>query len=256
MIRVNSAMAAWSPALRALYDHAKRDALTDLFNRLYVAMTRAKNECSLISVGDPQKHQGFPSRVLSIAESAGRKPLVAPKEGGRGRPGPQGVVPLHVTRQSIATVAARTRLGYWATQRGDVVHSILARLEYIADPEAALEGATHGLPPAEWAELRSSLVGFLSLPEIISLFAERPGRLVMNEQEYVDRGGSLLRADRIVIDQREVTVLDFKTGSPEDEEEYVQQIRRYMDVLRDIYPARVVHGVIAYVDRRVIRRVS
>jgi ATP-dependent exoDNAse (exonuclease V) beta subunit len=59
-----------------------------------------------------------------------------------------------------------------------------------------------------------------------------------------------------VIDQSEVTVVDFKTGAVEDEEEYVQQIRRYVDIMRDIYPGRVVHGVIAYVDRRVIRRVS
>jgi ATP-dependent exoDNAse (exonuclease V) beta subunit len=256
MVRVNSAMAAWSPALKSLYDRAMRDVLTDLFNRLYVAMTRAEKECYLITVGDPQKHQGFPSRVLSIAESAGKKPSVAPKKGERERAGPQGVAPLHVTEQSNTTVAARIRLGYWATQRGDVVHSILAGLEYVPDPEKALVPALHGLPPTEWAELRSSLVGFLSLPEILPLFAEKPGRLVLNEQEYVARGGNLLRADRIVIDQSEVTVVDFKTGAVEDEEEYVQQIRRYVDIMRDIYPGRVVHGVIAYVDRRVIRRVS
>lgn len=256
MVRVNSAMAAWSPALKSLYDRVMRDILTDLFNRLYVAMTRAEKECYLITVGDPQKRQGFPSRVLSIEERAGNKPPVAPKEGERGSPGLRGIVPLHVTEQNIATVAGRTRLGYWATQRGDVVHSILAGLEYVADPEMALEGARHGLPPAEWAELRSSLVGFLSMPEIIPLFTEKPGRLLLNEQEYVDRGGNLLRADRIVVDQSEVTVLDFKTGAMEDEEEYFQQIRRYLEVLRDIYPGRAVHGVIAYVDRRVIRRVT
>ncbi len=256
MVRVNSAMAGWSPALQSLYDRVMRDILTDLFNRLYVAMTRAEKECYLVTVGDPRKRQGFPSRVLSIAEGAGKKPPVAPNKGEKGRPGPRGVAPLHVTEQSITTVAAPARLGYWATQRGDVVHAILAGLDVVADPEAALAGVHHGLPPAEWPELRSSLAGFLSLPEIIPLFAETPGRVLLNEQEYVDRGGNLVRADRIVIDQREVTVVDFKTGAVENEEEYSRQIRRYVDVLRDIYPGRMVHGVIAYVDRRVIRRVS
>jgi ATP-dependent helicase/nuclease subunit A len=256
MVRVNSAMAAWSPVVKAFYEGAKRNVLTDQLNRLYVAMTRAESECTILSVADRQKHEGFPSRVLSRVENGGTRRAVIPREGERRGAGTAPLLPLHVRGHGIASVAAQKLLGYWATQRGDVLHAILAGLAFVVDPDSALAKVQHGLPFKEWDDVRSSLVGFLSLPDVMPFFAPVPGRTVLNEQEYVARGGNLLRMDRIIVDPGEVTVVDFKTGVTGDDEEYVQQIRRYMDVLRDIYPGRAIIGIIAYVDRRVIRRVS
>jgi len=254
MIRVTSAMAAWSPALKVLYEGARRNVLTDLFNRLYVALTRAEKECYLIAVGDLQKPPGFPSRALSVVQRGGTKPLVVSREAERGGYGTAPVTPLHVKGPGIVPVAAQKPLGYWATQRGEALHAILARLDFVVEPEAALANVAHGLPFSEWEEVKSVLVGFLSHPDVACYFAPRPGRSVLNEQEYVARGGNLLRVDRIVVDPGEVTVVDFKTGVTGADEEYDLQIRRYMDVMRDIYPGRAIAGIIAYVDRRIVRR--
>ena len=256
IVRVNSAMAAWSPALRALYDRSMRDVRTDLFNRLYVAITRAQEECYLITVGEPQGRQGFPSRFLSAVPKGEVKPAVVPKEGEKRKPGIQPLRPLHVRGEEIASVAGGKQLGYRATQRGNLVHDVLSRLAFVTDHEHTLATVKHGLGSGEWAEVKSALAGFLSLPEVASFFAPRPGRSVLNEQEYVARGGDLLRVDRVVVDPGEVTVVDFKTGATGDDAEYAQQIRRYMEVMRDIHPGRAVHGIIAYVDRKVIRRIS
>jgi len=88
--------------------------------------------------------------------------------------------------------------------------------------------------------------------EVLPYFVSRPGRWVKREQEYVDSKGHLLRMDRVIIDEDRVTVMDYKTGSERRAEaSHFSQLRSYMNVLKGVYPDKEVHGVIAYVDRRV-----
>jgi RecB family exonuclease len=62
--------------------------------------------------------------------------------------------------------------------------------------------------------------------------------------------------DRLVVDPAEVTVIDFKTGGEEREEEHHEQVRRYMQLAGDLFPGRRTQGVIAYVDRNMLRRIT
>jgi ATP-dependent exoDNAse (exonuclease V) beta subunit len=168
----------------------------------------------------------------------------------------RGVTPLHATARINATVATQKQIGYWATRRGELVHAILSQLTFVSDPEASLEAIAHTIPDGEWAEIKPVLMDFLRTPEVMPFFAGQQERTVVNELDVVAREGSLFRVDRIVVDPTEVSVLDFKTGTTEDTEEYAGQIRRYMGLVKDIFPGRNISGFIAFVDRRVVRRVS
>jgi ATP-dependent exoDNAse (exonuclease V) beta subunit len=66
----------------------------------------------------------------------------------------------------------------------------------------------------------------------------------------------LYRADRIIIDPKTVTVVDFKTGGDESENDYVVQVKNYMEMLKEIYPDKEVIGRLAYVDLKKVRSVS
>lgn len=60
-----------------------------------------------------------------------------------------------------------------------------------------------------------------------------------------------------IIDKESVTVMDFKTGKKEtDENNYMKQLRKYMNTLREIYPDKSINGVIAYIDLAEIKSVS
>jgi ATP-dependent exoDNAse (exonuclease V) beta subunit len=76
---------------------------------------------------------------------------------------------------------------------------------------------------------------------------------VLNEQEIVDASGRLHRVDRLVVDQGAVTVLDYKTG--EEQEEHHEQVRQYMQIVRELYPEQTVQGVLLYLDRKIVREV-
>jgi hypothetical protein len=47
---------------------------------------------------------------------------------------------------------------------------------------------------------------------------------------------------------RVVTVIDFKTGSADHEDKYSDQIRRYMNIAKELYPTLEVRGLLAYLD--------
>ena len=81
-------------------------------------------------------------------------------------------------------------------------------------------------------------------------------RIVLREQDLTNGDGALYRADRIIIDPKTVTVVDFKTGGDESENDYVVQVKNYIEMLKEIYPDKEVIGRLAYVDLKKVRSVS
>ena len=60
--------------------------------------------------------------------------------------------------------------------------------------------------------------------------------------------------DRVVVDPDRVTVIDYKTG-PEVEEEHLHEVEGYARILEGAYPGRRIEAILAYLDRRELRRV-
>jgi RecB family exonuclease len=148
-------------------------------------------------------------------------------------------------------------------RRGDLIHAILAGIQYMDEgPESAIEQAIQKLSTLYTMEypldaVCKTLASFLSHSEVAAYFFQKPDRKVWNEQELVDEGGRLFRIDRLVVDPKETTVIDYKTGGQEDAEEYhLPQMRNYLHIVRGIYSDRSVSGIIAYVDQQKLRRIS
>ncbi len=98
-------------------------------------------------------------------------------------------------------------------------------------------------------EIIEIIVKFLFNIEVKKYFLPTISRTIKNEQEFTDAMGNLLRMDRVIIDKDSVTVMDFKTGKREAEENnYKRQLQKYMKILKEIYPDKSINGVIAYVD--------
>jgi ATP-dependent exoDNAse (exonuclease V) beta subunit len=254
LVRVTRNDAQWSPRLGEMYRRAARDNLTDQFNRLYVALTRAQNEMYVVSAGDSEQPMRFPGRVLT-PPPAGPRPVRDNSSAVRQAPA-QPLAPLHVPGRAPATVAEHTHIGYRATRRGDQLHAVLARIGTVPDPAALEIPMDNSIPPEEWTGIRKTIASFLAAPDVAPLFADRTGRVSVSEQECVSRDGNLLRVDRLVVDPESVTVIDFKSGETEDQEGYDRQVSHYMEVMRDLYPGRRISGAIAYVDLCRVRRIG
>jgi ATP-dependent exoDNAse (exonuclease V) beta subunit len=230
--------------------------MADELNRLYVALTRAEDELYVTCVHRGER--GVPTR------------FIPPQPGERGRRQQVETMPkptqpdagvVHLVQPVGPPPSAGRRFAYAEMRRGDFIHGILAQVPPGGWPEgrppeaiAARCAGELGLttPPEDAAERVRS---FLALPETAAIFAAQEGRAVMVEQELTDAEGRLFRADRIMVDDAAVTVVDFKTGGNEHAEEYRKQVRGYMEIASTIFRGKKPRGLIAWVDMQAVEEV-
>ena len=116
-----------------------------------------------------------------------------------------------------------------------------------------------GLPLARVEPMWEQARRLLADPELVRLFD--PGRYerALDEWPIVTGAGELRRVDRVVELANEVWVLDYKTGSRAAvagtalEADYQAQVRGYCAVLRSVFPAKPVFGLVLFADGSRIR---
>lgn len=235
------------------YREAQILAEVDALNKLYVSLTRARDEQYVVCVH--KRKVGWPSMFLPPDGYEVGKPSRKRTE----EPVPEHAASLlHLHTRGFAQ-AAGERVRLRETRRGELIHNVLSDVKYLHID--ILTTLTVGLErwqrrmrePIDVASTARLLVEFLKLPAVYPFFTEATGRTVLNEQEVVDAGGRLHRIDRLVIDPASITVLDYKTG--EEHEEHREQVREYMQIVGELYPDKVVHGALLYLDRDLVREV-
>jgi ATP-dependent helicase/nuclease subunit A len=257
ILHLNKKMCDKVESLNAIYTAERLKDEVDDLNKLYVALTRAGQEMYVIGVY--KEEVDFPSQFLPADQfpPAG-KPRVIRRESEE-----QAVVSAyhHNIRREFRSDATQ-KIGVVETARGELIHEILSRIEFVSESLDAQLGAALAAsqPTVEGSikpeDLRAIIRTFLAHPDVKGYFEMRDGRTVLREWECVSRSGRLNRMDRVVIDVDAVTVIDFKSGGDELEEEYRDQVKNYMAMLGDLHPGKKVAGVLAYVDRGIVRTVS
>jgi ATP-dependent exoDNAse (exonuclease V) beta subunit len=103
------------------------------------------------------------------------------------------------------------------------------------------------------ATMKKKLLEFLNHEEIKPYFQAMPGRVIRKEQDFSDPRGNLFRMDKLIFEEDQVSVIDYKTGTDKEaEKEYISQLKNYIRILKEIYPDKNVEAVIAYVDLKEI----
>jgi ATP-dependent helicase/nuclease subunit A len=145
------------------------------------------------------------------------------------------------------------------TARGEAAHKAMEHLRPGLDPEAAAALAVRlalkdlTLPESALARLEAELSGMLAwaltVPGLAALLdaGER-------EREILDVDGKTHRPDLYAEDPRGVTVVDYKTGTPDPE--HAVQVRRYLRLLREMRPDLSARGLIVYLDARRVAAVD
>jgi ATP-dependent exoDNAse (exonuclease V) beta subunit len=258
LCRLNARLAAADPALRDIYEETRARQFVDRLNTLYVALTRARSELQVIGVKAAADKYPFdilgealgPSEVKPPPASEPRAP-VPPAAGTLRFPNPRELPFNH--RESLTLPNVR---------RGNLVHAILARIEFAAGGwESDLAEAVRALRPSDAERDAAEAVGrdiarYFERSPLAELFARKEGRTALREFSFCDASGQVFRMDRVVVDPDAVVVLDFKTGREPSAKAMAEreasdrgQLAVYRRILGDVFPGRPVRGILAYIDQ-------
>lgn len=120
-----------------------------------------------------------------------------------------------------------------AKQKGILLHYILSKIKLANDIDKALRSSLiEGIiTDAEQNELRKLLNELINLPNLSPYFTSNYQTKL--ECELLTENGELLRPDRIAISEKEVCIIDYKTGQ-ENSTKYIKQMTAYETALRQM----------------------
>ncbi|MBF8247330.1 MAG: DNA helicase [Bacteroidetes bacterium] len=254
LVRLVAKEAEEAPELAALFQQKDLQERVDQLNKLYVALTRAGEEMYVVSV----KYTKFdePSAFLPQKEyEPSQKPAVLSDRA----KGDKTVSLAHHSMRRTQRMEMPERMNPEETKRGELIHRMLSRIEYIDGGMASMVKQTIGVERESGSlfdenAAMKTLNDFLEMREIQEFFPKKHGAHVSNEQDIVAANGKLYRMDRVIRVGDMVTVVDYKTGGENDA--YADQVREYVRVLQGVYPTHHVRGFLAYVDKKIVRRID
>ncbi len=259
LCRINRRLAAADASLQEIYDETRARQFVDRLNTLYVALTRARSELHVIGV--KAERDAYPFDILGDAPfaSSAVKPPPSPDPH---PPVPPSAGTLRFPDARDLPFNHRESLNFPNIRRGNLVHALLARLEYgSAGWERDLAEIIRVFRPPDFERAAAEAVGrdivrYFEHSPLAELFVRKEGRTVLREFSFCDAAGQVFRMDRVVVDAEAVIVLDFKTGlepsaraKAEREASDRGQLAVYRRILADIFPGRPVKGVLAYIDQ-------
>ena len=144
--------------------------------------------------------------------------------------------------------------------RGEVIHfmlSFIGNLDHV-DPKESLERAQTQAQSRfpyikDYAGCIAILEKLFKSPKTKPFFHCGKAQ-VLTEKEIVNTQGHLKRLDRLMIGEKEVHIIDFKS-SREGEDQYAAQVRDYMKIVATMYPGKTVKGWLVYLDEMEVEEV-
>ncbi len=127
---------------------------------------------------------------------------------------------------------------------GIIIHQLLARVRYTVDFEKALNDIAweEALSEEDVVRVKNQILKSFKNPQIRGWFSKKWE--VINESAILTRQQEF-RPDRVIMDENEVLVIDYKTGLRNDHD--MMQVRNYVKILGEMEnkPAR---GYLWYID--------
>jgi len=160
---------------------------------------------------------------------------------------------LRIRHQSLDYLLENQQLTDSRLNYGIIMHDILRQITTKTDqPKAILDMVLSGRISVEESKIvEQEIQLFWDLPETENWFASDVR--VLNETTILIPSGEQYRPDRIVIRDKEATVVDYKFGDKESNK-YRQQVKRYMDLISEM--GYQTSGYVCYVSLKKVERVD
>ena len=142
----------------------------------------------------------------------------------------------------------------WDTERiqaigyGNLIHEMMADIKTKEDVEQTIERYINKglIANSERNNIRNLILNIVCHPLLKAYF--EPGLLIINEREILTESGQVVIPDRLVIEKKKVTILDYKTGNPSKNHEL--QINNYALVLQKMN-FEVLEKILVYIDEEI-----
>lgn len=270
LLNTKSDMLEYNPITQAKYVEVEQKSLLDAMNVLYVALTRPekglfiiteKSKKEIASIETATSYQDLfqwyvQQQHVKETERGVYTIGVFPSESGRKAAEPtENYIPyISRTKTDSGFTISTTSGRLWDDERleaiemGNVIHFALSQIKTAKDVDPILERLEieGHFPKEASADIKQKVLDVVNHPKLADLFSEH--RTILNEQEILTTDGKSLRPDRIVLDGKRATIIDYKTGkaSPRHKE----QIANYAAVLSEM-DFEVKQSIIVYIDQQI-----
>ncbi len=139
-----------------------------------------------------------------------------------------------------------------ATERGLLMHQIMSQVRTMDDiPKAVFRTAEQGLIPNSQVEkITLSLEKMIRQAGVEDWFSDN-WKVLTEETIILKDSGEELRPDRIIYNDQQVIVIDFKFAKPN--KKHQQQIQQYVSILSEMFENKQVAGYLLYETGKVLK---
>ncbi|WP_317898273.1 UvrD-helicase domain-containing protein [Aurantibacillus circumpalustris] len=244
------------------FETEKQEQLLDNLNLLYVAFTRAIERLHIIATSSiTNKHESVSDWLYAFVGSQNDDTseniyelgttLTKQSKHSTSSLTQFALEPLNFntnknTIQIKASYLNNNEHNEEAKQQGLLIHWLLSKIRTSDDQTGALQSALlEGIvSKEEIPDLNKKLKDVLQHPELSTYFA--PNISCKLEAELVTQTGDLLRPDRIVFNENETILIDYKTGK-ENNKTYFKQLYKYEAALMTMGYTNI-KKLLVYVD--------
>ncbi len=264
LLKITKKYLAYSKKLRNIYARYYKLACIDELNSMYVALTRSQLELYIFipkkSASSKNKAcfiipEGTPSKGRKRCYPEGKKIIQPFKE----------IVPLR-TQDWVLLIKEEFKKAEQKIQSqqvidGLILHGLFSRIGNCVgeDIDVIINSAfdyvkPYFLFPQPIEFYKNKVRETLENKRFADIFYVFDGD-VYCEQEVVNRYGDLKRIDRVVVRNKQIVGIEYKT-SYEKKEQHTKQITEYQNILKELYPAREVKACIIYLDTMQLEAVA
>ena len=263
LVRITKDYRPYSDILQKEYSQSYKKSCIDELNNIYVALTRPQFELYIFI---PKKSGPSSNKVrFLIPEELGEKGIK--QEYKKQARDSQALI-------SFGASSYKNWIGYLKNEfsdidiglkheqvlEGNIFHAMLSQVGDCTNKDiAVLLKNCLKYAQIKFPQLRDSRAYKEKVKKILenndfkSIFYAQ-GASVYCEKEVANQFGDLKRIDRLIVKEREVWVVDYKSSQLNKDEQH-KQIKEYIQIVKDIYPQRKVKGFILYLDKLKIEEV-
>lgn len=119
-----------------------------------------------------------------------------------------------------------------AVLSGNLLHEILSKIKTHRDINSILQQYffTGLITSEERKEYNHLLQKITQHNDLKDYFSSK--NIIFNERKIISKNGSILIPDRLIFNNKNVKIIDYKTGNPQ--KKYIFQINQYADVLKEM----------------------
>ena len=255
------------PHGKSILQEQKEEKELDSFNLLYVCLTRAVEQLYVITESKkPNEQLNWSSHLLRDFLSSkeiwddqqfmyefGDKKRKSAKPHSKNRAETQKEFISSSWKDHEINIVTSSSL-LWDEKReaaidyGNLIHEMMSVIYAEDDIERTLERYVNkGLMPNDMKDANRKVIKeIVNHPELKDYFDKNA--VTITERELLTDTGQVLIPDRLVFNDKEVVIIDYKTGKPS--QNHQRQIDNYASVLQKM-KFDVVHKILVYIDEEI-----